>query len=372
MEVDFGIGWAGGQSQSLALAQGMARRGHEVIFVCRAKNELACRLSASEIRLVEMPVGGRFDILAIGRLVGLMRRMRPRVVHCHDSLSFWLAGLAARLSRLPLSVIAHKRTDHPPGRLARWRYHCLAQRVIAISRAAEKALLEAGVPGEKLALIYSSVDCEWFSPDRGSLAAAFRVEMGFPENWPLVGTVGALIPRKGQIMLLQAAKAILQEKPETRFVICGKGRLEDWLKEQARALGIESHITFTGECEDVRPLLASLEVFVLPSVAEGLGVAALEAMAMGKPVVASRVGGLAEVVEEGRTGLLVAAGQPEELAGAVIRLLKDASLRAAMGREARLRAENLFGREKMIQQTEEVYFSCVNRRGARPCAPTTA
>jgi glycosyltransferase involved in cell wall biosynthesis len=289
----------------------------------------------------------------------LMQRILPEVIHTHDSLSFWLAGLAARAGRLKVPIIAHKRTDHPPGRLARLRYRHLADCVIAISRGAEKALLEAGVPAERIRLIHSSVDCERFAADSGALAAEFRAQAGIPSKSPLVGTIGSLVERKGQRTLLRAAKKILQVVPETHFIICGGGPLEDSLREQAIGLAIADKVILTGEREDVRPLLAGLDVFVLPSLAEGLGVSALEAMAMGKPVVASRVGGLAEVVEEGSTGLLVEPGDAEELAGALIRLLRDDDLRAAMGRSARLRAETVFSRQVMIDRTEELYYSCL-------------
>ncbi len=361
MQVDLGRGWAGGQTQSFALAQGLAARGHEVIFVCQPRSELARRISTSTIHCAEVRAGGRLDLAALVRLAGLLRRTKPQIVHAHDSLSFWLAGLAARLSRFPVRVVVHKRTDHLPGRFGRFRYNHFADRVIAISGAARESLLKASVAEEKVALIYSSVDSERFTPKDGSLAAGFREEMGFSAEWPLVGTIGTLAARKGQTYLLEAARTILQSRPETRFLICGRGPLQASLKARAQELGVGERVVFLGERDDVRPLLAALQVFVLPSLAEGLGVSALEAMAVGKPVVASRVGGLAEVVEDGRTGFLVSPGQAEQLTAAITRLLEDASLREILGKNARLRVETVFSRERMIERTEEVYYSCCSR-----------
>jgi len=357
---DFGHGWAGGQSQSFALAQGMVERGHDVTFVCLQESEMSRRLAEGPMGCVQIPVGGRLDLVTVFRLLSIMLRMSPQVVHAHDSLSFWLAGLAARLGRLSAPIIAHKRTDHPPGRFAALRYRRLAHHIIAISRAAENVLLQAHIPREKVSLIYSSVDCERFRPDDGNLARGFRAEMGLPPDLALVGTIGALVPRKGQVTLLQAAEAVLRARPETRFLICGSGPLEGLLGEHARRLGIDGRVVFLPEREDVRPLLASLEVFVLPSAAEGLGVSALEAMAMGKPVVASRVGGLVEVVEDGETGFLVEPKEAGELAQALLRLLREGELRERFAKNARERAESLFGRAVMLDRTEELYFSCLS------------
>jgi glycosyltransferase involved in cell wall biosynthesis len=359
MQIDLGVGWAGGQSQSFALAQGLAKRGHEVIFVCRKDGELARRLADGPITLHEITVRGRLDITAIIRLARLIKKVNADLVHAHESLSFWLAGIAIKLTKPGLPFIVHKRTDHLPGPLGRFRYNNIADHSIAISRGVEASLLQAAADPEKIALIYSSVDCEKFHPDAGALAKGFRKEQGFSDDSLLVGAVGSLVSRKGHQILLNSAFAILQELPETRFIICGAGPLEATLKKQAVDLGIETSVRFLSERADVRPLLAGLTVFVMPSLAEGLGVAALEAMAMAKPVVASRVGGLAEVVEDGGAGFLVKPGDSQELAEAVLRLLKDSRLRETMGRAARQRAENLFSREQMITRTEGVYFSCI-------------
>lgn len=360
MELDFGRGWAGGQSQSFALVQGLAERGHQLTCVGRADGVWLERLADLPVQSTALSLGGRLDLAAVARLAALMRQQQPQIIHSHDSLSFWLAGLAARMAQVNAALITHKRTDHSPGRAVLWRYRKLVDRVIAISGAAERALLQAGVPQEKIALVYSSVDTDRFHPGEVTKAAHFRAEVGLPPEALLVGTIGSLVPRKGHAVLLEAAQAILRDFPLARFVICGSGELENSLKEQADKLAIADQVRFIGEWEDVRPLLASLEVFVLPSLAEGLGVSALEAMALGKALVVSRVGGLAETVAEGCSGLLVEPGNPAQLGEAIKRLLGDAALRETLGANARLRAECTFSRKVMTDRTEEVYFSCIS------------
>jgi glycosyltransferase involved in cell wall biosynthesis len=362
MHIDLGEGWAGGQTQSFALTRGLAERGHEVTFVGRRPGEIFRRLEGAPLNRAPLAVSGRGDFAAVLQLRRLILGMRPQIVHCHDSLAFWLGGLAAKFAGRPL-VIVHKRTDHAPGGMAKLRYHNLADYVIAISGAAESALLGAGVSPDKIRLIYSSIDSRWFKPDDGEREADFRRKLGLSPDWPLVGSAAVLNPRKGLNYLLEAASRVLREQPETRFVICGEGPERAVLEAQARRLGLEERVLFLGEQADVRPLLASLAVFVLPSVAEGLGVAVLEAMAMGRPVVASKVGGLAELVADGVTGFLVEPRQPPALAERIIRLLGEGELGRRFGREARRRVEEHFSREGMLLKTETLYYEALQRKG---------
>jgi len=363
MQIDLGEGWAGGQTQSFALAQGLVARGHELTFVVRKDGELFRRLAGLPLTLVPLSAAGRKDFAAVSRLRKLIIGRKPQLVHCHDSLAFWLGGWAAKLGGRP-TLVTHKRTDHAPGGMAKLRYHQLADYVVVISQAAENALLAAGVSPEKIRLIYSSLDCDWFKPEAGERAAAFRRELGLAPDWPLVGSVAVLNPRKGMNFLLEAIPLLRQTQPDIRLVIAGEGPIHNALARQARQPGIADRVFFLGEQKDVRPLLASLAVFVLPSVAEGLGVAVLEAMAMAKPVVASKVGGLPELVEDGKTGFLVEPQNPSALAEAIARLLQEPELQRRMGEKARLRVEEHFSREQMVIKTETLYYDALQRKGA--------
>jgi glycosyltransferase involved in cell wall biosynthesis len=362
VQIDLGRGWAGGQTQSFALAQGLAEAGHEVIFICRIGSELSRRLADQTLGIAQVRARGRLDMTTIARMAGLIRGAAPQVVHLHDSLSFWLGGIAAKMAGRHIPVVMHKRTDHIAGWTGAFRYAHFADRVIAISEGAKQALLQSGVAEKNIALIHSSVDCVRFQPGLEELGRQFRREMNIAPEEMLVAAIGTLAKRKGHDTLLEAAPKILQAQPQTRFVICGSGPLEAELKAQIAQLELAERVILLGERNDVRPLLAALEVFAMPSRAEGLGVAALEAGAMGKPVVASRVGGLQEVVENGKTGLLVAPNDPQELAQAILQLLNNATQRAEFGNNARARVMTLFSRTHMLAQTEALYWSLCTQR----------
>jgi glycosyltransferase involved in cell wall biosynthesis len=282
-------------------------------------------------------------------------------VGCIASLALRLDG-AVRLRRKNLpALIVTKRTDFSPrrGRLTKLRYARLVDRVTAVSGAARLALIEAGIPPEKIEVIYSSVDCDHFRP---AAAADLRTQPNIPREALVVGTVGHLTPRKGQHLLLEAAPSILQKVPQAYFLFCGEGNFRPRLEEMAARLGVSERVQFLGFMSDVRPVLQTLDVFVLASLREGLGVALLEAMAMGKPVVASNAGGIAEAVRPGKTGVLVPPGDVKALSEAVAALLLDAPAREKMGEAARLRAQSIFSLPVMVERTEKLYLDILSAR----------
>jgi glycosyltransferase involved in cell wall biosynthesis len=189
-----------------------------------------------------------------------------------------------------------------------------------------------------------------------------RRELGISEDAPLVGTVGNFTPKKAHRDLIEAVSAIRRSLPEVRLVLVGHGPLEGDLRSRVRDLGLESSVTFAGYRTDATRLAAALDVFVLPSRFEGLSIAMLEAMALGRAVVATRVGGSPEVVEDGESGILVEAGDPGALAEAIGSLLRDPSRRARMGEAARRRAGR-FDIGAAAARMEEVYEGLLGEPG---------
>jgi glycosyltransferase involved in cell wall biosynthesis len=318
------------------------------------------------------------DLASAARLAGLIRGWQPDTVHLHTATAHSVGCLASALLRLESlfhmdtrsqpSFIASKRTDFSPRRgwLAQLRYSRLVDRVTAVSGSARQALVQSGIPSHMIEVIYSSVDCDHFCP---GCAPDLRRQLGIPIEALVVGVVGHLTPRKGQHFLLRAAPAILERVPRACFLFCGEGQFRQRLEQMAAALGVSEQVRFLGFMPDVRPALQSLDVFVLPSEREALGVALLEAMAMGKPVVGSRVGGIAEAVEHGKSGLLVPPGDVEALAGAVLALLLDGNLRERIGQAARQRALSMFSMPVMVQKTERLYLELISDRTAPAVRP---
>ena len=358
VHVDAVRGWGGGQVQTLMLARGLAQRGHGVTVVCQPGSALEQRAVEAGLEVAPLRMRHTADLLALLALVRLFRRMAPEVVHLHSATAHTLGSIAARRARVP-AIIASKRTAFAcnRSRAARRRYTRWVDRVVAVSTGARDALVQAGVPAEQVAVIHSAVDCARFRPaDRGRA----RLELDLPARAAIVGCVGRLTHDKGHHLILEAARPIAAARPDALFLICGEGEAAAALHDQRRRAGLADRVRFLGHRDDVRPALAALDVFALPSLQEGLGVALLEAMAMAKPAVASRAGGIPDALDDGVTGLLVPPGDAQALAGAILSLLADPECRARMGAAARARAAAFFNHEIMIAETEALYYGLLS------------
>ncbi len=210
-----------------------------------------------------------------------------------------------------------------------------------------------GIPQERIAVIHSSVDLARF--DGLTRNPGLRAELGLPQNAPLIATVGALVPHKGQIHLIEAAAHVLRHAPDTWFLILGEGPLRPQLQARARQLNVAPRLLMPGFRNDVPRCLLESDLFCMPSVMEGLGTAALEAMALKRPVVATTAGGLAEVLRHGENGLAVPPADPPALADALLRLLKDPPLAERLAAEGRRTVEKEFTADRMVERTIELY-----------------
>ena len=213
-------------------------------------------------------------------------------------------------------------------------------------------LITDGVPAARAVVVNEGIDLERVdAAPPGNL----HEELWLPRHAPIVGNVAALVPHKGQRHLIDAAAIVVRQIPDARFVIAGEGELRHALERQIRDRHLEKHVILLGFRPDVLSLHKVFDVFVMSSVTEGLGTSLLDAMACGKPVVATEAGGIPEVVEDGLTGLLVPVRDPEAMAAAIVRLLHDAGLRRQMGEAAILSVRERFSVERMVLDTLRVY-----------------
>lgn len=228
--------------------------------------------------------------------------------------------------------------------------------MVAVSKEVYQAEVQrSGIDPKKVTMIPSGVQVQRFiDPDPAS-TEQLREAWGIQPRTHLIGTVGRFVPPKGHTYLLDAIVRLQSQFPDVKTLVVGDGALLRPMEEKAQALGLSDAVVFTGIRRDVPEILALLDVFVLPSLWEGLPIALLEAMAAGLPVVATRVGGVPEVVEDGVTGLLVPPRDPDALAEAITRLLRDPDLRCKMGQAGRERVESEFSVEKMVRKTETLY-----------------
>jgi glycosyltransferase involved in cell wall biosynthesis len=260
--------------------------------------------------------------------------------------------MPSRPSPLPL-VVASRRVDFHLKRHAfsRWKYRQVDV-FIAASNVIAGMLAADGVPADRITTVHDGVNLGWI--DKQPIVDA-RATFWMPHGAPVVGNVAALVPHKGQKHLVAAAAKVHREEPDARVVIVGEGELREPLERQIKDLGLERHVYLAGFRSDALGLMKSFDLFAMSSITEGLGSAMLEAMACRRAIVATRAGGIPEVVVDGQTGLLVPPHDDGALAAAIVRVLRDPGLRQALGEAGRKRVEDEFSAERMVAKTVAVY-----------------
>ena len=298
------------------------------------------------------------------RLVAGFRRFRPAIVHSYLLGPNLLGSLAARLAGVPV-VIAAKRNidDFEPGRLRvlnAWGLR-LATHVTAVSERVAESAVALGVPRERIVVIPNGVDTERFEGPLGTAPAPLDA---LPRPRVVVGSVGCLAPRKDYGVFIEALARVRARHPEVVGVVVGDGPQRETLEARARALGMNGHLLFAGERDDVPLWLRHFDIFALSSREEGIPNAVLEAMAAGRPVVATAVGGTPEIVADGRTGRLVPARDPAAFAAAIDDLVAHPEEARRLGDAAARATRESFGIASMVKRHEGYYEAC--RAGARP------
>jgi glycosyltransferase involved in cell wall biosynthesis len=326
----------------------LSRWGHANHLLCHPEGPLAREAEKIGVRVHPLLLRNDLDLRPALPVRRLMRDEAYDVVHFHTkrahALSVWLGGARRGQKR-----VVTRRMDYPVRRgwYDRYLYNRRVDGVIAISHQIAELLADGGVREENIRVIYSGVDPEPFQ--------ALTAPSG--DSSPLViGTVAVLEERKGHRFLLEAASHLKRYGQKVRYRIAGDGAQKERLHELTRKLGLHEQVEFLGFVTDVPGFLSSIDIFVLPSLFEGLGVAVLEAMAAARPVVASDVGGLRELVADGESGLLVPPGVASSLAQALLTLIAEKNLIREMGKNGRARVREHFTMERMARQNEDYYY----------------
>ena len=312
------------------------------------------------------------DPVALARLYGLMRRGRYQIVHTHTTKAGLLGRLAARWARVPVVVHTphghafHDYLSQAGSRALVWTERAAARwtdRIVCLTEAERDDHLRYHIaPAGKFTVIHSGVDLERFGAARPDPQAA-RGALGLSETGPLVGCVARLVPVKGVDCLLEAWSAVRSAVPDATVVFVGDGPLRPTLEAAAKAEGLGRSAAFLGVRDDVADLLPLFDVVVLPSRNEGMGRAAVEALAAGRPVIGSRISGIQNVIQDGETGVLVPPGDPGALARAIVRCLRERAVRDGMAARAR-DAARAYGVDAMLSQLDELYRHALS--GAAP------
>jgi len=359
LHTESSLGWGGQEQRTLRECLGIRKLGMRPAVLCPPDAELGRRAVAAGIEVFPCPMRKSYDVAAVRTILRVLREEAVDVVNTHSSRDSLLAGMAARLSPRRPAVVRTRHLALPI--TSRISYSYLPHRVVTVSGYVKEYLVREGVPGERVVVVPTGIDAGRFAD--GAAPGNLREELGLPQDIPLVGSIAVLRIKKGHRSLLEAAPSVLAAFPGTVFVIVGAGPQEKNLRNAIDSMGLAGSVRMLGHREDVANVLLSLDLFVLPTVEEALGTAFVEAMAAGRAVVGCRVGGVPEVVEEGRTGLLVPPGDSAALADAIRSLLADGELRRSMGEAGRQAVRTRFSAEEMSRRMWELYRSLLSERG---------
>jgi glycosyltransferase involved in cell wall biosynthesis len=308
------------------------------------------------------------DDAAIEAVASHLQAVKADVVHNHmyraeviGTRAAWLLAAAGLPRPFVLGTVHSSRVRSPEDRDLLRRLTPRMDHLIAVSRAIVRKIEDEGRIGAPISLIYNGVDLARYADQE--VCCTLHEEYGLPARAPIVGVVARLEPEKGHPTLLEAWPSVVAAVPDAHLLVVGEGTQRQALEAQAGALGLldsgRPSVTFAGRRDDVPAVTAALDVAVLPSYREAQGLSILEAMALSRPVVASAVGGIPEMIDHGRTGLLVPPHDPEELAGAMVRLLTDHPYADTLGRAGHDLVHERFCVELMVRAVETIYDEAV-------------
>jgi glycosyltransferase involved in cell wall biosynthesis len=361
--VDPELGFGGGETQVLGLTSALISAGHRAELICDPAGRLWERAVDSGVRCHPLRIRNALDISAAIRLRGILKRERYDIVHFHTSRAHSMAALTHGFAP---ALFVTRRMDYRPNRIfAPYLFNRAVDCVVAISAGVADSLAAAGVDRSCVTVVPSGVDCERFRAPSVDERARARALFEISDGEIAIVAVGALEPRKGHRYLIEAIAALAQSGIALKCLIAGDGSIRADLDREITALGRAGRVTMLGRIEDPRELLWASDIFAMPSLKEGLGVAALEAMASALPAIVSAVGGLREVVEHNVSGILVEPARADEIGTAIARLASSAELRTRMGAQARQRVEQNYSMTMMAERTLALYRAALekNRTG---------
>ncbi|VAX25486.1 Glycosyl transferase [hydrothermal vent metagenome] len=335
LHIDSELKWGGGQQQAIYLFEGMLNKGYYASFVCRPKSELKRYLKKHKLPYFEFKMSSEIDILSSYKIASFCKKNKINILYLHSAGAHAI-GLMAKVFYPELKIIVVRRVSYDIRKnyLSQLKYKSsLINMFVCISNDIKNVLLRNGINKEKLRVIHDGIDLNKFTNIKSN--SNLRKELEIPESDIVIGTIAALEGAKDYPNLLNSAKIVLQKVHNVSFVAIGDGRDRYKIKELHNKLNLGKKFIFTGFQDDVSKYLLLFDIFVLASKEEGLGTSILDAQSLGLPVVATKAGGIPEVVKHNINGVLVNPQNPQELASAIIDLVDDKAKREQLGRNGK-------------------------------------
>lgn len=358
----------GGIGQYIASLSSTLRSIGAGCVVASSGGELEEELNNNGIRHLYVPLKTKFEFSpsvfrSVSKLINIIREERIDIVHAHSRVSQVASLLAARKTKIHYVSTCH---GFFKTRFSRKIFDTWGEKIVAISEPVRVHLeRDFGVDRARIELIYNGIDAARFDKQYSNEEVLnIKRSIGLRDG-PVIGTMGRLSPVKGQRFLIEAMKYIVQNNSKAQCLIVGGGPEERALRELANSFGLENKIKFTGASyKDVPAYLSCMDVFVLPSIKEGLGIALLEAMASGKPCIASDIGGIIDIIKDRKNGLLVPVANAGALSGAVIKLLSDVDFGADLAKNGKEHVKEKFSLQLMAKKMLDMYaFLMTGKKG---------
>lgn len=350
-------------SYVFTLGNGLKQKGHN-ICVASSGGQLLPQFLDKNIIYLPIPIKTKNELspkllFSVFKLLPAIKKYHIELIHSNSRTTQVLGCLLNSLTGTPYISTCH---GFFKKRFSRKIFPCWGQRVIAISEEVKRHLTEDfGVDERNIAVIPNGIDINKFKAQGPRPRAELKNIFGLSDG-PVIGIVARLSDVKGHIYLIEAMRDILTKLPNAQLLIVGEGKQRGALVKLIDNLGIEKNVFLVSSVRETNEVLSVMDVFVLPSLKEGLGLSLMEAMAQGLAVIGSDVGGIKSLIQDRVNGLLVKPADSREIARAILELLEDTNKRDSLGREAQNFIRKNFSQEKMVAQTEGVYLGCLNAK----------
>jgi len=354
-------GFLGAENVVLELSKETAKQGYWVtIGILENRNnlhmELADRARSEGLQVQIFPCKGRYDYRTIASIQDFIDRERPDILHSHNYKSNFYAWRALSGRKISWIITNHGKRLGVKLSIYNWLnilFMKKANKIVAVSQTLADEMIQYGISSSRMHIIDNGVNLERFTNllEHNDLRKSF----GLNGNHKIIGTIGSLTEEKGHIYIIEAARQVIDKHPECRFLIIGDGSQRHSLEEKVSHLRLTGEVLFTGSRKDVPEILSMLDAFVLPSLKEGLPMALLEAMASKVPVIATSVGAIPKVVEDGISGILIPPKNSDAIAEAINTMLSDGNSAKEMGLKGFEKVRDHYSSKQMAEKYLTVY-----------------